>query len=133
MLVAFLGTHAPLLALAIYLLLGSSVGAGTALRILGLVVAVNLAGTAVTLLVLRSLLAPVGLSSSALKRYPDERTMPELPSGFADQAGSLMADVRYAIEHLDSTIRSLEGALGHRPPHRGTRPPRGRGADQRCA
>ena len=112
MLVAFLGTHAPLLGVALYLLLGSSVGLGAALRILALLVAVTLVGTAATLLALRALLAPVSLSSSALKRYLDEGTKPELPIDFSDEAGRLMADVRYAIERLDSTIRSLEGLSG---------------------
>jgi diguanylate cyclase (GGDEF)-like protein len=112
MLVAFLGTHAPLLGAALYLLLGSSVGLGAALRILALLVAVTLAGTAVTLLALGALLAPVRLTSSALKRYLDDRTSPELPIGFSDEAGRLMADVRYAVEHLDSSIRSLEGLSG---------------------
>ena len=49
------------------------------------------------------------LTSSALKRYLDDRTNPDLPIGFSDEAGRLMADVRYAVEHLDSSIRSLEG------------------------
>ena len=112
MLVAFLGTHAPLLGTALYLLLGSSVGLGAALRILALLVVVTLLGTAATLLALGALLAPVRLTSSALKRYLDDRTKPELPMGFSDEAGRLMADVRYAVEHLDSSIRSLEGLSG---------------------
>jgi diguanylate cyclase (GGDEF)-like protein len=112
MLVAFLGTHAPLLGAALYLLLGSSVGLGAALRILALLVAVTLLGTAATLLALGALLAPVRLTSSALKRYLDDRTKPDLPIGFSDEAGRLMADVRYAVEHLDSSIRSLEGLSG---------------------
>jgi diguanylate cyclase (GGDEF)-like protein len=112
MLVAFLGTQAPLLALALYLLLGSPVGIGTALRILALVLVVTLLGTAATLLALRALLAPVGLTSSAMERYLDNRAMPELPTGFSDEAGGLMARVQHAIEHLDSTIRSLEGLSG---------------------
>ena len=112
MLVAFLGTHAPLLGVALYLLWASSVGLWEELRILALLVAVTLAGTAATLLALRALLAPVSLSSSALKRYLDEGTKPELPIGFSDEAGRFMADVRYAIERLDSTIRSLEGLSG---------------------
>jgi diguanylate cyclase (GGDEF)-like protein len=112
MLVAFLGTHAPLLGAALYLLLGSSVGLGAALRILAILVAVTLVGTAATLLALGALLAPVRLTSSALKRYLDDRTKPELPMGFSDEVGRLMADVRYAVEHLDSSIRSLEGLSG---------------------
>jgi diguanylate cyclase (GGDEF)-like protein len=109
MLVAFLGTHAPLIALVFYLLLGSSLGLGSALRILALMVVVTLVGTAVTLLALRGLLAPINLTSSALKGYVDDRQVPDLPTGFTDEAGQLMADVRYAIGHLDESIRSLEG------------------------
>ncbi len=112
MLVAFLGTHAPLLGATLYLLLGSSVDLGEALRILALLVAVTLVGTAATLLALGALLAPVRLTSSALKRYLEDRTAPDLPIGFSDEVGRLMADVRYAVEHLDSTIRSLEGLSG---------------------
>jgi diguanylate cyclase (GGDEF)-like protein len=112
MLVAFLGTHAPLLGAALYLLLGSSVSLGEALRILAILVAVTLVGTAATLLALGALLAPVRLTSSALKRYLDDQTKPDLPIGFSDEVGRLMADVRYAVEHLDSSIRSLEGLSG---------------------
>jgi diguanylate cyclase (GGDEF)-like protein len=112
MLVAFLGTHAPLLGAALYLLLGSSVSLGAALRILALLVTVTLLGAAATLVVLGALLAPVRLTSSALKHYLDDRTKPDLPIGFSDEAGRLMADARYAVEHLDSSIRSLEGLSG---------------------
>ena len=112
MLVAFLGTHAPLLGAALYLLLGSSVGLGAALRILALLVVVTLLGTAATLVALGALLAPVRLTTSALKRYLEDQTKPDLPIGFSDEVGRLMADVRYAIEHLDSSIRSLEGLSG---------------------
>src|SRR5215217_3808940 len=112
MLVAFVGTHAPLLGAALYLLVGSSVGLGAALRFLALLVAVTLVGTVAMLLALGALLAPVRLTSSALKRYLDDGTKPELPIGFSDEVGRLMADVRYAVEHLDSSIRSLEGLSG---------------------
>ena len=94
MLVAFLGTHAPLIALVFYLLLGSSLGLGPALRILALMVVVTLVGTAATLLVLRGLLAPISLTSSALKGYVDDRQVPDLPTGFTDEAGQLMSDLR---------------------------------------
>jgi PleD family two-component response regulator len=36
----------------------------------------------------------------------------DLPIGFFDEADRLMDDVRYAVEHLDSSIRSLEGLSG---------------------
>jgi len=112
MLVAFVGAHAPLLGAALYLLIGSSVGLGEALRFLALLVAVTLLGTGAMLVALGALLAPVRLTSSALKRYLDDGTKPDLPLGFSDEVGRLMADVRYAVEHLDSSIRSLEGLSG---------------------
>ena len=109
MLVAFLGTNAPLIALVFYLLLGYSGGFESALRILVLMAAVTLLGTVATLLALRGLLAPISLTSSALKEYIDDHKTPALPTGFTDEAGQLMADVQYAISNLDETVRSLEG------------------------
>lgn len=108
MLTAFLGTHAPLIALVIYLLLGYSGALESTLRILVLMVGVTLLGTAATLLALRGLLAPIHLTSSALKEYIDDHKMPALPTGFTDEAGQLMADVQYAINNLEETVRSLE-------------------------
>ncbi len=115
LLVAFLGAQAPLIAIALYLLLGSSSGLGEALRALALVAAVTLVGNAATLLFLRALLAPIGLASEALEAYLEDRTRPGLPTGFSDEAGRLMAVVRRAVEHLDSTITSLEGLSGSDP------------------
>ncbi len=112
LLVAFLGSQAPPIAVALYLLLGSSSGLGEALRALALLAAVTLAGMVVTLLALRALLAPIGLATAALEAYLGDRTRPELPAGFDDEAGRLMAAVRRAVEHLDSTITSLEGLSG---------------------
>jgi diguanylate cyclase (GGDEF)-like protein len=107
-LVTFLAAQAPLLATALYLLLGS----GAALRASALLVVVALTGAALALLALGALLAPVRLTSSAIERYLEDRSKPDLPTGFSDEAGRLMADARHAIEYLDSTIRSLEGLSG---------------------
>jgi diguanylate cyclase (GGDEF)-like protein len=107
-LVTFLAAQAPLLATALYLLLGS----GAALRASALLVVVALTGAALALLALGALLAPVRLTSSAIERYLEDRSKPDLPTGFSDEAGKLMADARHAIEYLDSTIRSLEGLSG---------------------
>ena len=115
LLVAFLGAQAPPIAVALYLVLGSSSGFGEALRALALVAAVALVGNAATLLALSALLVPIGLASAALEAYLEDRTRLELPTGFPDEAGRLMAGVRRAVEHLDSTITSLEGLSGSDP------------------
>ena len=109
LLVAFLGMQAPLLAVTIYVVLGSAVDLGTALKALGLLLATTVAGFAATLWALDGLLVPIRLTSRTVKAYLDDRRTSELPIGFGDEAGRLMADVRHALENLDATVRSLEG------------------------
>ena len=112
MLVAFLGTHVPLIAVVLYLLVASPGGLQAHLGVLAALLAVTVFGFVATLWALRGLLAPIRLTSRALKGYLDDGRIPELPIGFSDEAGRLMADVRYAIDNLDSTVRSLEGLSG---------------------
>ena len=112
MLVLFAGTHLPLLALVLYLLLASASALGTHLGILAVLLIATLLGLVATLFALRALLAPVRLASSSLEAYLHDRRKPELPTGFSDEAGELMANVQHALDHLDSTIRSLEGLSG---------------------
>ena len=115
MLVMFAGTHVPLVVLVFYLLLSSSVTLRPALEILVLLVSATFVGTAAALYALNSLLAPVRLASTSLTEYLDSQRLPDLPIGFADEAGRLMADVQYALNNLDATIRSLEGLSGTDP------------------
>src|SRR5215208_1755336 len=112
MLVLFAGTHLPLVALVLYLLLASPGGLGTHLGVLAALLIATLLGFVATLFALRALLAPVRLASSSLEAYLHERRKPELPIGFSDEAGRLMAAVQHALDHLDTTIRSLEGLSG---------------------
>jgi diguanylate cyclase (GGDEF)-like protein len=113
MLVTFLGTYVPLIALVLYLLLLSSpVGLRPALHILALLLAATLVGTGATLYALNRLMAPVRLASSSLREYLDSQKLPELPIRFTDEAGKLMADVQYTVDNLDATIRSLERLSG---------------------
>jgi diguanylate cyclase (GGDEF)-like protein len=114
MLVVFAGTHLPLVALVLYLLLVSPGDLGTHLGVLAALLIATLLGFVATLFALRALLAPVRLASSSLEAYLDERRKPELPIGFSDEdeAGKLMADVQHAVDNLDTTIRSLEGLSG---------------------
>jgi hypothetical protein len=60
-----------------------------------------------TLWAMHALYAPVTLASKALRRYLDSGEIPELPMGYTDRAGRLMADVQYAVGRLDATMRSL--------------------------
>src|SRR5215211_3106937 len=104
---AFLGTHVPLLALLFYFV-RRRFGLGGALRILSVTVPATLGGTAFTLWAMYALSAPTALASRALRRYLDSGELPELPVGYTDRAGRLMADVQYTVERLDTAVRSLE-------------------------
>ncbi len=112
MLVVFLGIHLPLIAVVLYLLATSPGGLLAHVGILGALLAATVLGLVVTLWALRGLLAPIGLTSGALRGYLDDGKKPDLPIGYGDEVGRLMADVRYAVENLDSTVRLMEGLSG---------------------
>ena len=106
---AFLGTHVPLIALVLYLVLSPLAGGFIAkLGVFAGVLVATLLGTFATLYTLYVLLKPVSMASEALRGYLNDGKMPALPTGFTDRAGKLMADVQHAVEHLDEVIRSLE-------------------------
>jgi len=115
MLVMSVGIHVPLVVLVFYLLLSSQLTLRPTLQILVLLVCATLLGAAGALYALNSLLAPVHLASASLRDYLDSQRLPDLPIGFADGAGRLMTDVQYALNELDTTIRSLEGLSGTDP------------------
>jgi diguanylate cyclase (GGDEF)-like protein len=107
-LVAFLGTHVPLLALLAYLVSFRRFGLRATLRILSVAVPATLVGTALTLWAINALSTPVMLASKALRRYLESGDLPELPVGHADRAGRLMTDVQHTVERLDAAMRSLD-------------------------
>ena len=106
LLVAFLGTHIPLLALIVYFLLSTSTFELTG-RVLITTIFATLGGTGLTLCALHNLLAPVVLTSQALREYRNERKLPDLPTGFTDQVGTLMADALLTIKKLEELIEHV--------------------------
>ena len=107
MLVAFLGTHVPLLGLAGYLL-WTAPGTERAWGPMLATLAATLLGTGATLLALHHLLRPVTLVSRGLRAYALDRTLPDLPDGYADAAGTLMGDAGHALHRLDEALDRLE-------------------------
>lgn len=108
MVVAFLGTHVPLLALAAYFALQAAQGWRIFLAEMVVVLLATLAGTGLTLFVLHHLLRPVTLVSTALRRYRESRQVTPLPEGYGDEVGTLMADTATTIDHLERTLDVLE-------------------------
>jgi diguanylate cyclase (GGDEF)-like protein len=104
MLVAFLGTHIPLLALLLSFVISNNYDAGMVLRVMIIALLATLMGTAATLYVLNRLLAPVILTSVALKAYLNTKALPNLPTQFIDEAGTLMADTSQTLHQLDEML-----------------------------
>lgn len=125
-LTAFLGTHVPLLALLVYFVRHSRFRLGGVLRILSVTVPATLGGTALTLWAMYSLSAPTALTSKALRRYLDTGELPELPMGYTDRAGRLMADVQYTVEQ-PRRGHALPWGIGDQGPPHWHLQPQGRG------
>ncbi|MBD2692897.1 putative bifunctional diguanylate cyclase/phosphodiesterase [Anabaena catenula] len=107
MLVAFLGTHIPLLALLFSFVISNSFSMEMVVRVLLIALFATLVGTGVTLFILNYLLAPVILTSKALQDYMSHQALPKLPTKFADEAGTLMADTAHTLHKLDELIHYI--------------------------
>ena len=107
MLIAFLGTHVPLLVLIAWYATSAAPNAAEAFRVIGLALAATLVGTGVTLVILNQLLRPILMTAQALRLYTAHRRLPELPVGFLDEAGTLMTDTVSTIIRLDAVLEAL--------------------------
>lgn len=106
MLVAFIGTHVPLIAL-----IGAAAAARSSTRetIVTLLIALlaTLIATAATLYAIHHLLYPIILTSKVLRQYFKHKKRTELPTNFQDEVGTLMADTNRTLEQLDEIIEHL--------------------------
>lgn len=103
--ICFFGTHAPLIVFAAYALIALPLDQ-TIRTLAGLILLATLGGTAVTLFLVRGLLSPILVAERSLRAYLKDRTRPNLPTTFRDEAGALMAAIQCVVDHL-------EGSLGH--------------------
>lgn len=108
-LIAFVGTHVPLLALLVYFLVGSE-ALGAHFDVLLVALLATLAGFIGSLLLLRSLLRPITLTARALEDFRTTSSVPDLPTHYRDEVGSLMATVQQTTERLNAMIVALREA-----------------------
>ena len=104
MIVAFVGIHIPLLALLLSFVFSNNYDTGMILRVMAIALLATLGGTGITLYVLNYLLAPVILTSATLKAYLNTKTLPDLPTRFTDEAGTLMANTSQTLHKLDEML-----------------------------
>ncbi len=138
MIVAFAGTHIPLIAIVANIAWQYSDDWQGFLGILATALAATLGGTAATLFVLVHLLRPVVETSRALTAYGENRAIVPLPTHYPDEVGTLMANTVTTLSELriratdpracrcgdgprepDEILPRRDG--GHRPARRGAR------------
>lgn len=109
--VAFLGTHLPLIACVLYVLL-SNFSIAYVWPVLVTVLAATLVGTGLTIWAIYRLLAPVRATSNALSTYLKDGTAPSLPTEYTDSVGLLMAHTQRVVSHMDQLIHFKNRMLG---------------------
>ncbi|XWN38520.1 MAG: HAMP domain-containing sensor histidine kinase [Balneola sp.] len=102
-LIAFIGTHIPLIGLFLYLTIYFPVEERVSILLVVLVATV--AGATVTLYFIFRLLAPILMTNKAVIKYNSEKKIPSLPRHFMDEAGVLMANTQKCIEELDDLLK----------------------------
>lgn len=93
--IAFLGIHIPLIGLIFFIIFKPASISGVSIFVLTLLLI--LGASALTLIVLNSLLAPSKASKSALVQYLTERKLPDSPTDFHHEAGILMQKVQETV------------------------------------
>ncbi len=107
LLVTFLGTQAPLLVFACYVARRTSPTGAIEFRALVISITLTVLGSLFTLVILHHLLRPILLTASSLKRYAQDGVLPELPTEFTDEAGTLMSETQQTVLKLDAGLRRL--------------------------
>jgi diguanylate cyclase (GGDEF)-like protein len=106
-LVAFVGTHIPLLTLLAYTLISTDGPRHEKTVFLIVALLATLVGTGATLYMIGCLMAPISLTYGALRGYLEREELPILPTEYTDEAGMLMADTTQLIGQLDQAIHRL--------------------------
>ncbi len=101
-LIAFIGTHIPLIGLFIYLTFYFPVDERASILIVVLIATVI--GASVTLYFIFRLLAPILMTNNAVIKYYSDKKIPSLPISFKDEAGVLMANTQKCIQQLDELL-----------------------------
>ena len=112
--VAFLGIHVPLIGLLFVTALSAQTF--TLVQLALIVLVFTLLGTLVTLFILKKILKPVELARNALHQYVLKKELPNLPIGYKDEVGELLADLHVAVHKLyemEHTQSDLIGLMSH--------------------
>lgn len=106
LLVSIVGIHIPLIGFVSFLLIGGSkIDSSTTTLIL---LVLTLTATLVTGSLLKKLTSPIEMSVDAIQKYNRFHTLPTLPVGYSDEAGTLMAKLQTTITQLHNHIEEKQ-------------------------
>lgn len=101
--VAFIGIHIPLIGLLFIILFGKQ-DSFSSISVALFTLFLTLLATGITLYVLKKLIKPIELASSALDNYRNSKTVLELPVGYKDEAGLLLTNIHKTIVENEKYI-----------------------------
>jgi diguanylate cyclase (GGDEF)-like protein len=127
LLVALLGSLAPLFSLAVYLLFVSAPDPFERVTLL-VVLAGTVLGVALTLFAVKALLTPIGAVGKALVAFENGHELPRFGQRYEGEIGALLNDTQLALSSLRHSIEHLEACTRV---DLLTRLPNRKGADQR--
>lgn len=112
--VAFFGIHIPLIGLVIAFAFNLS--DVPVWKVLVVTLVLTLVATGITLFILKSLLSPLHVAREALDGYIANRTVPDLPIHFEDEAGVVLRNVQLTINRLEESLsqqKDLNALITH--------------------
>jgi signal transduction histidine kinase len=109
LLVAFVGVHIPLIGAVGYLLLTGEHPLADLVGVLLTLLGATLVGTIATMASMYALLSPVREAANAMNRYLRDRTVPQLPIGLRDEAGTLLSNVQEGVTRMDAALDAATG------------------------
>ncbi|PSR02271.1 MAG: hypothetical protein BRD50_07430 [Bacteroidetes bacterium SW_11_45_7] len=110
LLVAFLGTHVPLIGIVFLILFGES-DKLSPLTVLLMMLVFTIVGAAATLATLHYLLEPVRLVSGSLRHFIQNGKPPELPVHYQDEVGQLIKDTQMTLKTQSRLLREQKDLM----------------------
>jgi diguanylate cyclase (GGDEF)-like protein len=108
MVICFLTTHIPLLALIVWITTSTQGFNSTTLGFIAVVLAATVISCAATLALIWLALRPLNLVCNAFDQFVDQRTVPTLPTNFRCEIGRVMASTQCVLENMARALNVLE-------------------------
>lgn len=107
--IAFLGIHVPLIGIILFIIFNK--GELTTSTLILLTLGLTLGATALTLYLLNKLLAPIKLAKKSLRNYLENQELPNLPTEFKDEVGTLLSDLQFSLTTVDHLLESKQNTI----------------------